>query len=303
MIAINVLNKKVEKLVAKHIVSVNPTIKIDGTCCLIRNGQLFKRYDRKLNTRGSIKNKSFQKQLQSSEDKENILKFSITEDYKEGPEGWIPCDSDKHLFESEQATSSSQHLVGWVPVNFSDNADKWHSTAVAKSKKDGEMYCLLLMPYYDEITKQAEFRVEMKKLKDLDNQTLELVGCKINGNVYNFPKQEKQHFLVPHGMASFAWDSERNNFLQNLKGLNLDNLKTWFEDADNLMSKSEGVVFHIIYKDSPSDENNRTMLIKIHRHHLNLKWPLKTDQQVQYQFKQEWLDVVTQLKADFDFVA
>lgn len=297
VVAIDKLHKRVLRL-PLDIISVNPTIKIDGTCCLIRNGQLYKRYDRKLNSKGSLKNKIIQKHLNSQngniENKDDILQFDVNTDFKEGPSGWIPCDSIRELFETQQTHVSSQHLVGWVPVNSNEASDKWHATAIVTSKIDNEKYATLLVPYYDEVERMAKFRVELRKVPELEGQTLELIGSKINGNVYNFPKQEKQHFLCPHGWASYLWD-EKNEFLQDIKQIKLDSLKRWFDDPNNQMSKSEGIVFHVNYKEN---EQSKTLLLKVHRDHLNLQWPTQGFNP-QFNYESHWLEELEQLKKQY----
>ncbi|EFC39851.1 predicted protein [Naegleria gruberi] len=296
VLAVNRLYKKVVNLPTNSDdIRVNPTIKIDGTCCLVRQEKLFKRYDRKLNASGSKKNKQFQKEISQGTADTNILQFDISKDFKEGPKGWIPCDSIAHLFTEENNSNvvSSQHLVGWIPVDSNDAADKWHSSAIVSI--NNEPHAIMLIPYFDQNDEQAKFSVEFRKLSSLENQTLELIGSKINGNVYNFPANEKQHFLVPHGWASYSWKAS-NAFLENVKELTVEKLKSWFEDESNIMSKSEGIVFHIMYK--TEEGKDKEMLIKIHRHHLNLDWPLKGSAIPQFQYQLQWIEEVLRLKSE-----
>lgn len=77
-----------------------PTVKIDGTACMIKNGVLYKRYDRKMKGGG----------------------------HKPAPEGWIACEEnpDKH----------TKHWPGWVPVGDGPE-DKWHREAFDTALKDG----------------------------------------------------------------------------------------------------------------------------------------------------------------------
>src|SRR4051794_1044906 len=61
-------------------VTIRPTVKFDGTCCLIRDDKLWKRYDRKLNKEGERKNKIFQKQLANigpDQTPKDILQFNV----------------------------------------------------------------------------------------------------------------------------------------------------------------------------------------------------------------------------------
>jgi len=72
-----------------------PTVKIDGMPCMVKDGQLFKRYDRKRN-----KN---------------------TGEHKSAPGGWIPCE--------DEPNEHTGHWPGWIPVDENNTADKWHDEA------------------------------------------------------------------------------------------------------------------------------------------------------------------------------
>lgn len=84
-----------------------PTEKLDGTACLIKDGMLYKRYDRKKYAKGVNKGK-----------------------YKQSPNGWFPCQ------EPDEITG---HWPGWLPVDFSDPNNKWHKEAWEKCQnpRDG----------------------------------------------------------------------------------------------------------------------------------------------------------------------
>jgi hypothetical protein len=68
-----------------------PTRKLDGTAVMIKDGWLYRRYDRKRNRK--------------------------TGEWKPEPEGWIECDKDE----------KTGHWVGWIPVD--PKRDKWHHEA------------------------------------------------------------------------------------------------------------------------------------------------------------------------------
>jgi hypothetical protein len=89
-----------------------PTVKIDGTSCLIKDGKLFKRYDRKCIQRVAK------------------LEPHQAREYKAAPKDWIPCEEgpDEH----------TGHWPGWVPVGEGPD-DKWHREAFShcKAKVDG----------------------------------------------------------------------------------------------------------------------------------------------------------------------
>lgn len=84
------------------------TIKYDGTCCMIKAGELYKRYDRKL-----AKSKS----RRLKRDKSYIPQ---KEDYKLPPDGWIAAESvpDQKI----------GHWPGWMPVGNGPE-DQWHREA------------------------------------------------------------------------------------------------------------------------------------------------------------------------------
>lgn len=70
------------------------TEKFDGTCCMFRGGQLYKRYDRKWDRKRN--------------------------NYKDAPDNWEPCEElpDEH----------TGHWPGWVPVGQGPE-DQWHREA------------------------------------------------------------------------------------------------------------------------------------------------------------------------------
>jgi len=81
------------------------TEKIDGTCCMVKDGKLYKRHDRK-------------------RDKE-------TGGYKEASDGWIACE--------ERPDENTGHWPGWLLVGDGPE-DKWHREAMqmaGTSIKDG----------------------------------------------------------------------------------------------------------------------------------------------------------------------
>lgn len=78
---------------------VTPSRKWDGTSCMVRAGQLFKRYDRK-----------------------KIRKGPKAGEIKAAPEGWEPCE--------EEPNEHTGHWPGWVPVSPHKPEDTWHLNAL-----------------------------------------------------------------------------------------------------------------------------------------------------------------------------
>lgn len=95
------------------------TVKHDGTCCMIRDGKLYKRYDRKLT-------KSKAKRL-----KRDKTYRPKVEDYKAAPDGWEAAEPEPD--------HNTGHWPGWVPVGDGSD-DRYHRQALANVKppyKDG----------------------------------------------------------------------------------------------------------------------------------------------------------------------
>lgn len=85
------------------------TIKFDGTSCLIEDGKVFKRYDRKL-----------KKQFLKHKSKPDFV--AEPHMFKDAPEGFIPCEP-----EPDRKTG---HWPGWVEIDANSPNDKWHVEAI-----------------------------------------------------------------------------------------------------------------------------------------------------------------------------
>ena len=86
------------------------TVQYDGTCCMICEGRLYKRYDRK-------PNKKIRRQRRESK-----TTFGLNE-FKPEVLGWIssgPADID------------TGHWYGWIPVDDS-RGDRWHREAFGQT--------------------------------------------------------------------------------------------------------------------------------------------------------------------------
>lgn len=84
------------------------TLKIDGTSCLVAEGRLFKRYDRKLNKAASRRRRRGDRGPWRHED------------FKPAPAGWQPCEPEPN--------AHTGHWPGWLPIG-DDPADQWHREA------------------------------------------------------------------------------------------------------------------------------------------------------------------------------
>ncbi len=99
------------------------TEKYDGTCCMVRDGKLYKRYDRKL-SKSAMKRK-----------KKDRSFVPGMEHYKKPPEGWEPTEPEPNRH--------TGHWPGWAPVTDSPD-DQWHREGFENSAvEDGKTYELV----------------------------------------------------------------------------------------------------------------------------------------------------------------
>lgn len=89
------------------------TLKVDGSSCMIKDGELYKRYDKKLKP-------YYAKQLRAG------IKFEIKEDcFNQLPVGAIPCE--------EKPDPVTWHHPHWVKVDSKKDEDKFHIEALKSS--------------------------------------------------------------------------------------------------------------------------------------------------------------------------
>lgn len=87
------------------------TIKFDGTACMVRDGKLYKRYDRKMT-------KSAYKRKKHDPDFVPTIKH-----FKVAPDGWKPCEPEPNIH--------TGHWPGWIPV-CDEPESKWHRETYAE---------------------------------------------------------------------------------------------------------------------------------------------------------------------------
>jgi len=137
-------------------------------------------------------------------------------------------------------------VIGWVPVEKHNKQYCWHSSVV-----NYEFEVALVLKHHPDDPGLLE--ISAMPLSDLLEQTLELIGTNINGNPYGLgSKKHPLHLLIPHGAFQ----------IRNLPTLKHNDLLSWFEGCRE--GKIEGIVWHC----------NDGCLIKVHRHHLGLCWPI-----------------------------
>ena len=93
------------------------TLKVDGTCCKVEAGELYKRHDRKLTKAASRRRHKGHRGPWRPED------FTPT------PQGWEPCEPEPNVF--------TGHWPGWLRVSDGPE-DQWHREAFeGQSLEDG----------------------------------------------------------------------------------------------------------------------------------------------------------------------
>lgn len=98
------------------------TVKYDGTCCKVEDGQLYKRYDRKLTKAASRRRRRGHEGPWSASD------------LKPAPKGWEPCEPEPNVH--------TGHWPGWLPVS-NEPEDQWHREAFAKGSFEDGTYELV----------------------------------------------------------------------------------------------------------------------------------------------------------------
>ncbi|KAL1774878.1 hypothetical protein HispidOSU_006474 [Sigmodon hispidus] len=234
-----------EKALDADVYNAVATEKVDGTCCYVTNykGQpyLWARLDRKPNKQAE---KRFKKFLHSKESSKAFL-WNTEEDFKPVPECWIPAKEIEQQ-NGKPIPDENGHIPGWVPVEKNSKQYCWHSSVV-----NYEFGIALVLRHDPD--EPGLLEISAVPLSELLEQTLELIGTNINGNPYGLgSKKYPLHFLIPHGAFQ----------VRNLPTLKHNDLLSWFEDRRE--GKIEGIVWHC----------GDGCLIKVHRHHLGLCWPL-----------------------------
>ena len=80
------------------------TEKIDGTACLIQNGNLYRRYTRRITRIARRRGPPY-----------------TMEDYKPAPPSWQGCEDTPDMH--------TGHWPGWIPVDDNEAQDRWHREA------------------------------------------------------------------------------------------------------------------------------------------------------------------------------
>lgn len=241
-----VATKKLNPLAHESNVEVAlATEKLDGTCCYVSiyEGQpyLWARLDRKPNKHADKRLKQYKYSHKSSKG----FIWNVEKDFKKLPEAWVPAHGVQHL-NGQPVPDEHGHIPGWVPVEKDNKQYCWHSSVV---EHDAGMALVLKASAKTEDLME----IAMVPLADLLEQTLELIGTNVNGNPYGMgSKKRPVHVLVAHGSMP----------IHNPPPVDYQQLSSWF--CDSREGRVEGIVWHC----------NDGTLVKLHRHHLGLKWPV-----------------------------
>ncbi|XP_013931193.1 PREDICTED: uncharacterized protein C12orf29 homolog isoform X2 [Thamnophis sirtalis] len=171
--------------------------------------------------------------------------WNIEDDFRSVPECWIPAKEIEY-YNGKPFPDENGHIPGWVPVEKNSKLYCWHSSAV-----DYEYELGLILKHHAEEPDLLE--ICSVPLSEFTEQTLELIGTNINANPYGLGnKKHPIHLLVPHGTFK----------IKNAPSINHNDILAWLDGCKE--GKIEGIVWHC------PDGN----LIKLHRHHLGLSWPI-----------------------------
>ncbi|XP_043402501.1 uncharacterized protein C12orf29 homolog isoform X3 [Chelonia mydas] len=169
--------------------------------------------------------------------------------YKGQPYLWARLDRKPNKLSEKRFKRflySMEDSKGWVPVEKNSKQYRWHSSVV---NYEAEI-ALILKRHADD---PGRLEISSVPLSDLLEQTLELIGTNINANPYGLgSKKHPLHLLVPHGAFE----------IKNPPMLKHSDILSWFESCTE--GKIEGIVWHC----------NDGHLIKLHRHHLGMCWPI-----------------------------
>ncbi|KAK2158165.1 hypothetical protein LSH36_175g01034 [Paralvinella palmiformis] len=168
--------------------------------------------------------------------------WDLEKDFKTKPAEWIPASGVK-LVDGVPQPDDNGHIPGWVPVDAKSRQHCWHLSVVNLEKG----FAFILQRRDDHL------EIVTCDMAELCGCTLELIGTNVNGNPYKLGcKQIPLHLLIRHGSIPISADLL----------IDRSQLARWFVDCED--GKIEGIVWHC----------GEGQLFKIHRHHLQLPWPV-----------------------------
>ncbi|KAM6353408.1 LOW QUALITY PROTEIN: RNA ligase 1-like [Alca torda] len=174
------------------------------------------------------------------------LVWNVEEDFRPVPDTWIPA-KDIELSNSNPLPSENGYMPGCVPVE--KNSKQYYRSSVNDEAKIARAEMALVLKHRAD---PGLLEISPVPLAEILEQTLELIGTHINANPYGLgSKKQPVHLLVPHGAFE---EKSPLTLKQNV-------IQSWFEGCSE---RVVGIVWHC----------HDGCLIKLHRHHLGLHWPL-----------------------------
>lgn len=222
------------------------TEKLDGTSCYINEFQgrpwMWPRRDRRPTKVAEKRFRKFQEESRKVA-KRDEFRWNVSQDFKEVPPNWIPAEGMKQDDDGNLIPDVSGHISGWMPIDPSGRLHCWHLTALDLHQS----YALVLRSCAED-----SLEITAQPLSDLLGRTMELIGTHVNANPYKLgTKNHPIHLLVEHGVIPLPATVSHD----------LTELKTWFKTPQGQV---EGIVWHC--RDG--------IMFKLHRHHVNLLWPV-----------------------------
>jgi hypothetical protein len=156
------------------------TLKVDGSACMVKEGILYKRFDRRLKSEFTKKLRALGNELQVTEDMFNVL-----------PENAIPCE--------EKPDPVTYHHPHWVPVDKNKPEDAFHINAfeAANGKLEDGTYELIgprinNNPYKLDRYKLVKHGAEVLNIPDRSFEGLKAFMENLDGEgvVFHHPKGE-----------------------------------------------------------------------------------------------------------------
>lgn len=188
------------------------TLKVDGSSCMVQDGELYKRYDRKLQSK-------YMKQLRANKEG-----FIVTEDmFNKLPENAIPCQP--------HPDPVTYHHPHWVKIDSNKPEDSFHIEALESFKASGEKledgtYELIGAkvnnnPYGLHDHRLVKHGVELLNVPDRSYEGIKEFLNNLNGEGIVFYSPEGEMFKIRRkDMPDMPWNHEDTRNLRDNKKKN-----------------------------------------------------------------------------------
>mmetsp|Transcript_2570 Transcript_2570/g.9813 ORF Transcript_2570/g.9813 Transcript_2570/m.9813 type:complete len:323 (-) Transcript_2570:200-1168(-) len=265
IVATPILNESFGRLIADR-VPFTISEKVDGTSCFVHHSQLHKRRDLKLTREGTrLVDAHFAQQEHTT--KPEPIKINLHKHFQPLPNGWIMAKGARANFDVHQnMIKNERHCIGWMPVQRTLSDDKWHCQPLDWDNQTARLVVPTLettTAHNNNARTSLSFQFKQVPLSDLEGKSLELIGPKIQRNVYAFPKKATHAFVVHGSIPILNTPTTQTHSADQIKEFfSHDKLRQFLQENPAM----EGLVVH--FKEG--------QLFKVHRNHLDLAWPLKT---------------------------